>query len=287
MSEHFPFSATGAALLCGWSDDDYGLSRVSWVNANDAPDEAEVFTATVGFADARNVLRFNQSAAMDEQFAAAAAEAVRACLDAHSRATFGCRHDCRRSRPARVSRGAEQRLGVPSRSRSTSQTISACTPRRWRRRSSGKLAQFVGPAGAFRRRRCRRHRGRRASTVGRHPQSRVLSRQDGAGGGQMEQLTALDAGFLEVEDSDPHVSLAVGAVSIVQGPAPAYDEFVSAVPNRVHDDPAFRQVLRTHSLDLRPPEWADDPHFEISRHLHRVALPHPGGDTELFEVVAT
>ena len=84
MSEHFPFSATGAALLCGWSDDDYGLSRVSWVNANDAPDEAEVFSATVGFADARNVLRFNQSAAMDEQFAAAAAEAVRACLDAHS-----------------------------------------------------------------------------------------------------------------------------------------------------------------------------------------------------------
>ena len=84
MSEHFPFSATGAALLCGWSDDDYGLSRVSWVNANDAPGEAEIFSATVGFADARNVLRFNQSAAMDEQFAAAAAEAVRACLDAHS-----------------------------------------------------------------------------------------------------------------------------------------------------------------------------------------------------------
>ena len=47
-------------------------------------DEAEAFTATVGFADARNVLRFSESAEMDERFAAAAAEAARACLDAHS-----------------------------------------------------------------------------------------------------------------------------------------------------------------------------------------------------------
>jgi 3-oxoacyl-[acyl-carrier-protein] synthase-3 len=83
MSEHFPFSAAGAALLCRWTDDDYGLSRVSWVNA-DVADGAETFSATVGFADARNVLRFNQSAAIDEQFAAAAVEAARACLDAQS-----------------------------------------------------------------------------------------------------------------------------------------------------------------------------------------------------------
>ncbi len=84
MSEHFPFSAAGAALLCGWTDDSCGLSRVSWVNMNDAPDEPETFSATVGFADARNVLRFNQSDTMDEQFAVVAAEAVRTCLDAHS-----------------------------------------------------------------------------------------------------------------------------------------------------------------------------------------------------------
>ncbi len=81
MSKHFPFSAAGAALLCGWSDDDYGLSRVSWVNS---ADDNGIFSATVGFADARNVLRFSESADLDEQFAASAAEAARACLDAHS-----------------------------------------------------------------------------------------------------------------------------------------------------------------------------------------------------------
>jgi 3-oxoacyl-[acyl-carrier-protein] synthase-3 len=84
MSEHFPFSACGAALLCRWTDDDYGLSRVSWVNGNDGGEDLETFSATVGFADARNVLRFNQSAAMDERFAAAAAGAARACLDSQS-----------------------------------------------------------------------------------------------------------------------------------------------------------------------------------------------------------
>ncbi len=84
MSEKFPFSAAGAALLCGWTDDSYGLSRVSWFTANGETDDAETFSATVGFADARNVLRFNQSAAMDERFAAVAAKTACDCLDAHS-----------------------------------------------------------------------------------------------------------------------------------------------------------------------------------------------------------
>jgi WS/DGAT/MGAT family acyltransferase len=103
----------------------------------------------------------------------------------------------------------------------------------------------------------------------------------------MEQLTALDATFLEVEDSDPHVSLAVGGISIMEGPAPSYDEFVSAFAERVPTIPRCSQVLRTHPLDLGPPQWVDDPHFDISRHLHRLALPDPGGDAELFEMIAT
>ena len=103
----------------------------------------------------------------------------------------------------------------------------------------------------------------------------------------MEQLTALDASFLEVEDSDPHVSLAVGGVSIMEGPAPSFDEFVSAFAERVPTIPRCSQILRTHPLDLGPPQWMDDPNFDISRHLHRLALPHPGGDAELFEMIAT
>lgn len=103
----------------------------------------------------------------------------------------------------------------------------------------------------------------------------------------MEHLTALDATFLEVEDSDPHVSLAIGGLSIIEGPAPSYDELVAAFADRVPTIPRCRQVLRTHALDLESPEWVDDPHFDLSRHLHRVALPDPGGDAELFQLIAT
>jgi len=78
MTEDFPFSPVGAALLCDWSDDDFGLGRVHWVNI---PDDGENFRATVGLEDARNVLRFSGSAAMDEQFAAAAGQAARSCLE--------------------------------------------------------------------------------------------------------------------------------------------------------------------------------------------------------------
>jgi len=114
MSEHFPFSASGAALLCRWTDDDYGLSRVSWVNANDGAEDLETFSATVGFADARNVLRFKESAALDEQFAAAAAEAARTCLDAQSTSLADI--DLIFAAPARPGYRAalSSRLGVPA-----------------------------------------------------------------------------------------------------------------------------------------------------------------------------
>ncbi|PJE00578.1 wax ester/triacylglycerol synthase family O-acyltransferase [Mycobacterium sp.] len=102
----------------------------------------------------------------------------------------------------------------------------------------------------------------------------------------MEHLTALDAAFLEVEDSDPHVSLAIGGVSIIEGPPPTHEEFLKAFAERVQSIPRCTQVLKTHPLDIGPPEWVDDPHFDISRHLHRLAVPHPGGDAELFEIVA-
>ena len=59
MSEHFPFSPVGAALMCHWNDDDYGLQPISWIHH---PERAESFTATVGLIDRRNVLRFDQSA---------------------------------------------------------------------------------------------------------------------------------------------------------------------------------------------------------------------------------
>ena len=77
MSEHFPFSPVGAALLCGWSSNGEGLGQFHWANC---PDDGESFRATIGLGDARNVLRFNGSVTKEQQFAIAGAEAARGCL---------------------------------------------------------------------------------------------------------------------------------------------------------------------------------------------------------------
>ena len=100
MSEHFPFSPVGAALLCDWTDDACGLGRVHWAKI---PDEGDNFCATVGLIDPRNVLRFSESAVMDQQFAKAAAEAAHDCLRDVAR-TDRCRRDRRRPGPARLPR---------------------------------------------------------------------------------------------------------------------------------------------------------------------------------------
>lgn len=102
----------------------------------------------------------------------------------------------------------------------------------------------------------------------------------------MEHLSTLDAGFLEAEDSDRHVSLAVGGLSVIEGPMPDFDSLVAGLGERIAEVPRFRQVLRTHMLDLEPPEWVDDDHLDLAHHIHRAALPHPGDDEALFRFVA-
>lgn len=96
----------------------------------------------------------------------------------------------------------------------------------------------------------------------------------------------LDAGFLEAEDSDRHISLAIGALSVVAGPMPDFDALVPGLADRILSVPRFRQVLRTQPLDLGAPQWVDDTKLDISHHVRRAALPRPGDDAALFRWVA-
>lgn len=102
----------------------------------------------------------------------------------------------------------------------------------------------------------------------------------------MEQLTTLDAGFLQAEDSDPHVSLAIGAIAVLAGPMPEFGSLAADLGERALSVPRFRQVLRTHPLDLEAPEWVDHARVDVSHHIHRAALPRPGDDATLFRWAA-
>jgi diacylglycerol O-acyltransferase len=102
----------------------------------------------------------------------------------------------------------------------------------------------------------------------------------------VEQLNTLDAGFLMAEDSDRNVSLAIGGIAIIDGSAPDHSEFKDILAERIRAIPRCTQMLRAQPFDVRAPQWVDDPRFDLSRHVRRVALPRPGDDAELFRVVA-
>jgi diacylglycerol O-acyltransferase / wax synthase len=48
----------------------------------------------------------------------------------------------------------------------------------------------------------------------------------------------------------------------------------------------FRRRLMPVPFGLDHPRWVDDPDFDLDNHLHRVALPAPGGEAELAALVA-
>jgi diacylglycerol O-acyltransferase / wax synthase len=102
----------------------------------------------------------------------------------------------------------------------------------------------------------------------------------------MDRLSPLDAEFVEAEREDRHVSMAIGSTAVFEGPAPSYEEFVDAIGSRLPLVPRYRQKVRTVPFRIGPPVWVDDPHFDIRYHIRQTALPQPGGDEELAQLVA-
>jgi WS/DGAT/MGAT family acyltransferase len=95
-----------------------------------------------------------------------------------------------------------------------------------------------------------------------------------------DRLTGLDASFLHLEDgADAHMHVA--AVMTFDGPPPDYDELVDGIEAKLHLVPRYRQKLAFVPLGQGRPRWIDDPHFNMSYHLRRTALPEPGSDEQL------
>jgi WS/DGAT/MGAT family acyltransferase len=50
--------------------------------------------------------------------------------------------------------------------------------------------------------------------------------------------------------------------------------------------PRFRQLVIEPRLRIGAPSWADDPNFDLDRHVHRLAVPAPGDKRALEELVS-
>jgi len=101
----------------------------------------------------------------------------------------------------------------------------------------------------------------------------------------MEQLSPLDAMFLDAEDTDRHASLAIASIAVLDGPAPSQEEYVSTIGPRIRAIPRARQKVRRVPWDLGLPVWVDDPRFDLGYHIKRTSLPSPGDEAALHRLV--
>ncbi len=104
------------------------------------------------------------------------------------------------------------------------------------------------------------------------------------------RLSGLDAFFLHLES--PRSPLHLGSVGIFEGRplrdsvgAIRVDGVRTAVAQRLHAVPKLRQHVRVARLGDSA-VWADDPGFDIARHVRSVALPAPGTESQLAELCA-
>ena len=102
----------------------------------------------------------------------------------------------------------------------------------------------------------------------------------------MRRLNPIDARFVDAEDEDRHASFAIASIAVFEGPVPSYDDFLHAIEGRLPLVPLYRRKLRTVPLRLGPPVWVDDPRFDLRYHVRQPALPPPGDDGRLGDLVA-
>lgn len=103
----------------------------------------------------------------------------------------------------------------------------------------------------------------------------------------MDRLSGLDASFLYLE-SPAQLMHVCGLVMVDPATIPDGYSFAAmraGIDERVRDVAHFTRKLKKVPMRLDHPVWVQDQDFDIDRHVHRLGLPQPGGDTELTELL--
>jgi diacylglycerol O-acyltransferase / wax synthase len=105
-----------------------------------------------------------------------------------------------------------------------------------------------------------------------------------------ERLSAQDTVFLRIEDERQPQH--VGSLSIYEGDAWRddrgridLDALRTFIASRAHRVPRLRQRLMEVPLGQGRPVWIDDEHFDVAYHVRLTALPRPGDEEQLLELM--
>ncbi|MBI1377066.1 MAG: wax ester/triacylglycerol synthase family O-acyltransferase [Frankiales bacterium] len=100
-----------------------------------------------------------------------------------------------------------------------------------------------------------------------------------------DRLSPLDASFLYLEEHT--TPMHVGGVVLFQAPEDGFDHerLVTLIEERIALVPRYRQKVRQVPGRIANPVWVDDEDFDVAYHVRRSALPRPGTDAQLRELV--
>ena len=95
----------------------------------------------------------------------------------------------------------------------------------------------------------------------------------------MERLSGLDASFLYVESASVplHVCSVIELDTSTIPGGYSFDRFQNDLAARIQALPELRTKLADSQLNLDHPVWVEDEDFDVSRHVHRIGMPSPGG----------
>ncbi len=100
------------------------------------------------------------------------------------------------------------------------------------------------------------------------------------------RLSPSDASFYRLENTA--TPMYVGSLAILQRPRAglSYETLLATIEKRLPQTPRYRQKVREVRIGAARPVWIDDGDFDITYHVRRSALPSPGSDEQLHELIA-
>ena len=101
----------------------------------------------------------------------------------------------------------------------------------------------------------------------------------------VDRLSSLDVSFLYLEE--PTTPMHVGGVVLFQAPEQGFDldRLTRLIETRIGLVPRYRQKVKWVPGRIANPVWVDDEDFDVHFHVRRSALPKPGSDEQLKELI--
>jgi len=87
-------------------------------------------------------------------------------------------------------------------------------------------------------------------------------------------------------EKDPSLRASFLNITLFDRP-PDFDRLRRRMGRAVQLIPRLRKHVVSPPARVAPPQWVDDPHFDIDYHLRRIAVPSPGDDRQLLDLAAT